>query len=360
MTALTTHTLAAMGVARLREASKPFRQHYATTTAQPEPELEFVLAELNRVWNARQKQPGRRPAADPATLEAKFIADMETKYGKDLVDYALMLAIYKGFADGDGLARAEDIREVPAKAGLAPRPIKQERLTSAEVPPFLRGRTFGALGKYGYSPDIDLLGVATVVNEALGGTPPANTQVVNIEPASFGKPGFKEALKAQFERLTAHPQKAPLLGLEVTERGRCTPAELEWLRTQRTTYGFVVGYDDLTGTPQNYEDIAILQPDYVKLDGPFVQRSSEADLRKVIETVAANAPSAQICAEWTETVEAYKKMAFLGVDSVQSFVLNDLLGREPKVSDFSVADIQKVTQSRQALATLRNTAAARA
>ncbi len=361
MTALTTHTLAAMGVARLREASGPLRQTAAAAQKAPEVfDLEFVLAEINRVWNSRQKQAKLRPGSvDPATMETKFVADMETKYGKELVDYALMMAIYKGFAEGNGLSRAEDIRLVPDKAGLAPHPIKQERLSSAEVPPFLRGRTFGALGNYGYSPDIDLLGVATVVNEILGGTPPATTQVVNIEPASFGKPGFQEAMKAQFERLNAHHERARLLGLEVTERGRCTPEQLDWLRAQRNTYGFVVGYDDLMGKPQDYEDIAVLQPDYVKLDGKFVQKATEAEFRTAVETVASRSPKAQICAEWTETVEAYKKAAMLGVDAVQSFKLNDLLTLEPKAGDFSVTDIQKVLQGRQAIAAVRGASPSR-
>lgn len=361
MTALTTHTLAAMGVARLREATLPLRQTVSAKLGLPEVlELDAVLAELNRVWAARQKQAALRPgSATPAALETQFVADMETKYGAELLDHTLMMAIYKGFAEGEGLARAEDIRRVPEKAGQAPEPIRQERLTSAEVPPFLRGRTFGALGKYGYSPDVDLLGVATVVNEVLGGMSPANTQVVNIEPASFGKPGFQQALTEQFERLNAHHEKSRLLGLEVTERGRCTAQQLDWLRSQRDTYRFVVGYDDLTGKAEDYEDIAILQPDYVKLDGPFVRRAADAEFKQVVETVAARCPAAQICAEWTETVAEYKKAAQFGVDSVQSFKLNDLLKLEPKAGDFTVADLQQVAQGRQTLAQVRQASPSR-
>ncbi len=157
---MNTQTLAALGIARLKKASREARRAYSKNCALVDiKELDGVLGDINRAWAGINDEFIKGRGADARIVEQRFVEALEVQYGKDLVDYALMHAVFKGFAEGKGLPanRAEDIKTIPTETGVAPKTVKQERLTGADVPPFMRGRVFGALGKKGYSPDVDVL-----------------------------------------------------------------------------------------------------------------------------------------------------------------------------------------------------------
>ncbi|MCP5405270.1 MAG: EAL domain-containing protein [Pseudomonadaceae bacterium] len=315
----------------------------------------FMLTTLNETmlqqWQRAQKQAGtgRLSEYQQDLLHRQYLEAMRDSIGAviadELMDGALMYVYFQGFVQQHALPRnrAEALLAVPSATGAAPQAVAEERLTGAHVVPFLRGHLFEQLGERGFSVRADLYTLMALVDELLANpAPPALTQHINIEPASLIDAHFYGRMEEQLRRLPkTHLAR---VCLEITERGRArlVADKLQHLSRMRDVLGISIAYDDYMGHTWEDEQLKILQPTSVKIDGhiiktelvelegnPIAYAENLKRLAGMVETIARTCPRTHIVAEWTETVRVYKDMAKLGVHGVQSYVLNAQAAKNP-------------------------------
>ena len=303
--------------------------------------LSSINDNLKSWWSLLEKGAGlaKLPYEHLKAIQTDFLkkANLNAAFTDELVDAALMQAFFKAFKENSGLpsTRAEAIYAIPNTANTPGTIIAVERLSGADVVPFLRGRVFAALGKAGLSAKADLLTLAALVDELLqhdaGETLVHN---INIEPLSLLNATFCDDMEAQIRRLPR--ETAHRLCLEITERGRekITQEKLAQLDRLRRTTGVQLSYDDYSGLEHEDLQLLLLQPDSVKVDGLIIKRllveqlragtpreHSHAELGMLMERIVRSAPGAKLVAEWTETHDSFLAAAALGFDAVQSKIL---------------------------------------
>lgn len=348
---------AAEQLRQLMEDARPALEHtktYAAVNRRSLPDIHAVNDLVRVWWDTVVVTPAWAdlPQQQRQAMEAKFLENIAKHEGitPKVLDYAIMCAFFKGFAEaGKALPqnRAEPIRGYPEAAGQAGDIMSYERLSGVDVAPFLRGRVFAALTKAGLIAKADMLTLMTLVDEmeAEATTNPLyeKPHAVNIEPASLLHADDYTQLETQLRRLPAHLM--PRLCVEVTERGRDNPrlktifANLALLK-QAT--GCLLAYDDYRGLEGEDEHLLILQPDSVKIDGALIRpllvepkpdspefKAGIEEVRGLMARIVEHAPAAKIVAEWAETPEAYQALAALGVDAVQSYVLENRAKANP-------------------------------
>lgn len=314
--------------------------HSARLRGGPSLSLATINENLKAWWKSLEKAAdlARLPYSRLKDIQADFLkkASVNAAFTDDLVDAALMQAFFKAFKEGNGLPpeRAEAIYSIPDRPGVKGRITTVERLSGADVVPFLRGRIFAALGKSGLSAKADLLTLTALVDELLADTEGKLIHNINIEPLSLMNASFCDDIETQIKRLPRETAKR--LCLEITERGRekLTKEKLKQLARLRKTTGILLSYDDYTGEAHEDLHLALLQPDSVKVDGSIIKRllveklrdgkfqdHSHAELLTLMERIIRNAPDATLVAEWTETTASYKAAGILGFNAVQSNVL---------------------------------------
>jgi EAL domain-containing protein (putative c-di-GMP-specific phosphodiesterase class I) len=307
----------------------------------PSLSLATINENLKAWWKALEKGAGlaKLPYSRLKDIQNDFLrkANANAAFSDDLVDAALMQAFFDAFKKGKGLPpeRAEAIYSIPDGPNRDGVILSVERLSGADVVPFLRGRVFAALGKAGLSAKADLLTLAALIDELLA-DPPTETLIhnINIEPLSLLNATFCDDMEAEIKRLPRAAAKR--LCLEITERGRdkITIEKLKQLAKLRTNTGVLLSYDDYSGLAHEDLHLALLQPDSVKVDGVIIKRllveqlkdgetrdHSHAELTQLMQRIVRNAPDTRLVAEWTETEASYKAAAILGFDAVQSNIL---------------------------------------
>lgn len=340
----------------------------------------FMLTTLNETmiqwWQKTLKRLGdaKLSEAQSELVQKEFTEGLKDYIGAvvadELINGALMYVYFQGFVQQQALPRqrAEDMLTPPDAPATPPTARAAERLTGANVVPFMRGRLFESLGQTGFSVRADLYTLMAMVDEMLQNpNPPAAVQHINIEPASLINAHFYTQMEEQLRRLPkTHCAK---LCLEITERGRArlTTDKLHHLSRLREILGIEIAYDDYMGHPWEDEQLVALKPTSVKIDGHIIktelvelEHNTEAyahnlaKLKDMVEHLARVAPASRLVAEWTESVRVYKDMVLLGVDEVQSYVLNAKLARDATLLNLTEAELATRAAARAHLASLRS------
>lgn len=340
----------------------------------------FMLTTLNETmiqwWHKTEKRLSdtKLSEAQHALLQREFVDGLKDHIGAvvadELINGALMYVYFQGFVQNHALPaqRAEAVLDVPTQADTPPQTIAVERLTGANVVPFLRGRLFESLGSTGFSVRADLYTLMALVDELLQQpTPPAAIQHINIEPASLIDAHFYTQMQDQLHRLPK-PYCARVC-LEITERGRArlVADKLRHLSRMREVLGIQLAYDDYMGHPWEDEQLDILQPSSVKIDGHLIKTQlvelehnaaayaeNLAGIASMLDKLAVHAPRARLVAEWTESPKVYKDLALLGVDEVQSYVLNAKLSRDKNLLNLTTAELATRSAAQARLNSLRS------
>lgn len=297
------------------------------------------------------------PQATRTHLEDSFCEKIAKHEGFSpaLLDYAIMSAFFAGFAlEGQALPiqRAEPIRAFPSQTAQVGAITSFERLSGVNVAPFLRGRVFKALTKAGLIAKADLMTLMTLIDELAAGGPAAVSEgphAVNIEPASLLHADDYTLLETQIRRLPGH--LSPRLCVEITERGRDNPRLtniFQNLALLKQATGCLLAYDDYRGLEGEDNHLLILQPASVKLDGALIRpllvetkpnspefKAGIEQVRGLMNRIIEHAPTTRIVAEWAETPAAYQALAALGVDAIQSYVLENRAKADPTVLHLS-------------------------
>lgn len=293
------------------------------------------------------------PQATRSHLEDAFCEKIAKHEGftPALLDYAIMSAFFAGFAtEGQALpiARAEPIRGFPTSTQQAGAIISYERLSGVDVAPFLRGRVFKALTQAKLIAKADLMTLMTLIDELAAGGPAATADgphAVNIEPASLLHADDYTLLEGQIRRLPGY--LSPRLCIEITERGRehkRLTTIFQNLALLKQATGCLLAYDDYRGLEGEDAHLLILQPASVKLDGALVRpllvetkpdspefKAGIEQIRGMMNRIIEHAPATRIVAEWAETPAAYQALAALGVDGIQSYVLENRAKANPSI-----------------------------
>lgn len=174
-----------------------------------------------------------------------------------------------------------------------------------------------------------------IINKALLSVPKGVHLFVNISINSFFAPQFRD----DFLRLLQSPQaQGRLLTIEFTERQTTQMSDefFTQLDAMRAC-GCKIALDDFGAGYSTYSYLRKLKPDFVKIDGSFVQHMLEnpADL-KIVEHIRELSAffGAKSIAEHVEDLKSVELLQRLGVDYAQGFYYG-----KPKMIEEYVRDV---------------------
>ncbi|MGH7903747.1 MAG: EAL domain-containing protein [Candidatus Dormibacteraceae bacterium] len=260
----------------------------------------------NRTVNAAEA--GSRPDADSLSHTGRWAQPiLEVLAGRP------MEAVYQP------VVRLRDRRlighQVLARPAGAPAEVSVEGL-------------FVAAQRMGVIRDLDWICRRAALAGAAG-LPPGGRLFLNVSLTTLLDPlhGVEQMLA-----LLAAAGRAPsAVVLEITERE--SSGNLSRLREVVQTYrdhGFKVGLAQVGQGHSEFEVMATLTPDYIKIASRFTRRSEELGARSAIEAVLAfaRATGAQVIAEAVESEGVAQRLATLGVHLGQGFWLGQPLATE--------------------------------
>ena len=274
-------------------------------------------------------------AADVALYHAK-------KSGRNRVD---TLSKDMGEAIMDIFSQGFELRNALSNGLIAPflQPIydlrKNEVMAYEVLTRLKRGDTYVPADEFvliaedlGLIREMDLY----IINKALLSVPKGVHLFVNISINSFFAPQFRE----EFLRLLQSPQaQGRLLTIEFTERQTTQMSDEFFVQLDAMRAGGCkIALDDFGAGYSTYSYLRKLKPDFVKIDGSFVQHMLEnpADL-KIVEHIRELSAffGAKSIAEHVEDVKTVELLQRLGVDFAQGFYY----GKPKMVEEY----VQKVT-----------------
>ena len=258
-------------------------------------------------------------AADVALYHAK-------KSGRNRVD---TLSKDMGEAIMDIFSQGFELRNALSNGLIAPflQPIydlrKNEVMAYEVLTRLKRGDTYVPADEFvliaedlGLIREMDLY----IINKALLSVPKGVHLFVNISINSFFAPQFRD----DFLRLLQSPQaQGRLLTIEFTERQttQMSDAFFTQLDAMRAG-GCKIALDDFGAGYSTYSYLRKLKPDFVKIDGSFVQHmlDNPADL-KIVEHIRELSAffGAKSIAEHVEDLKTVELLQRLGVDFAQGF-----------------------------------------
>ena len=258
-------------------------------------------------------------AADVALYHAK-------KSGRNRVD---TLSKNMGEAIMDIFSQGFELRNALNNGMIAPflQPIydlrKNEVMAYEVLTRLKRGDTYVPADEFvliaedlGLIREMDLF----IINKALLSVPKGVHLFVNISMNSFFAPQFREEFRAL---LQSPPAQGRLLTIEFTERQttEMTDEFFELLDALREG-GCKIALDDFGAGYSTYSYLRKLKPDFVKIDGSFVQHmlKNQEDL-KIVEHIRELSAffGAKSIAEHVEDLKTVELLQRLGVDFAQGY-----------------------------------------
>jgi len=159
-----------------------------------------------------------------------------------------------------------------------------------------------------------------VINKALQSVPKGVHLFVNISMSSFFAPQFRDEFRALLQSPQAQDR---LITIEFTER-QTTDMTDEFFRHLDTLRagGCKIALDDFGAGYSTYSYLRKLKPDFVKIDGSFVQNilSNPEDL-KIVEHIRELSAffGAKSIAEHVEDLKTVELLSRLGIDFAQGY-----------------------------------------
>jgi len=170
-----------------------------------------------------------------------------------------------------------------------------------------------------------------VINRALQSVPKGVHLFVNISMSSFFAPQFRDEFRALLQSPVAQGR---LITIEFTERQTTDMTEefFQHLDTLRSG-GCKIALDDFGAGYSTYSYLRKLKPDFVKIDGSFVQNilTNPEDL-KIVEHIRELSSffGAKSIAEHVEDMKTVEVLNRLGIDCAQGY----FYGKPKKIEEY--------------------------
>lgn len=136
----------------------------------------------------------------------------------------------------------------------------------------------------------------------------------------------KHARKKLYELISAHPEEAKSLCLEITETVAITNlSKCIRFMNNASQYGVSFALDDFGTGVSSFGYLKNLPVKYLKIDGSFIRDICNNEIDQIVVrsiTEAAKAMSIQTVAEYVENAEILDKISEIGVDFAQGYHLN--------------------------------------
>ncbi|WP_299878140.1 EAL domain-containing protein [uncultured Cocleimonas sp.] len=146
---------------------------------------------------------------------------------------------------------------------------------------------------------------------------------VNLSGITLSDDGARKQL---YEMISAHPEEAKSLCLEITETVAITNlTKCIRFMNNASQYGVSFALDDFGTGVSSFGYLKNLPVKYLKIDGSFIRDICNNEIDQIVVrsiTDAAKAMSIQTVAEFVEDAEILNKISEIGVDFAQGYHLN--------------------------------------